>query len=189
MKHLTMLALASCTVLVGCASGGAHINSRTFESGSGAVKRALVFFNAKSPHFTETLYTTFVAATQRLIESCGVAVTVLEFDPLEIDMRTKFTRTVAQANPDTVITFVRNGGNLVSGSGGVSGSLYFDAQATERKSSKILWKARVDYRTLTPNVFVDDKQSGERFASQFVSRLAADRLFTSCPAEIASPKT
>ena len=39
MKHLTMLALASCTVLVGCASGGAHINSRTFESGSGAVKR------------------------------------------------------------------------------------------------------------------------------------------------------
>jgi hypothetical protein len=189
MKLSQLLGIAGTTILVGCASGGAQINSRTFQTDSEPIKRVLIYFNAKSQHFTGTLYTTFIGATQRRLESCGVAVTVLEFDSLDLDMRAKFAKTIDQANPDVVITFIRNGGNLVTGSGGVSGNLYFDAEASDKKKTKTLWKARVDYRTLTSNLFADDKQSGERFAAQFVSRIAADHLVAGCPADVATPKT
>lgn len=181
-------ALVCTTILAGCAAGGAQFNSRTFETGAEPLKEVLIFFNAKSPHFTGTLYTTFVAATQRRIESCGVKVSVLEYDPLELDMKAKFTKAVEQSNADAVLFFVRNGGNLVTGSGGVSGNLYFDSEASDKKRSKTIWKARIDYRTLTQNMFTDDKQSGEKFAIQFVAKLAADRLIAGCPAELTSPK-
>ena len=189
MKMPAASATASAVMLMGCASGGAQINSRTVEPRNDPIQKVLVFFNAKSPHFTGALYTTFVAATRRRLESCGLTVSSLEFDPLEIDMKAKFAKAMAQANPDAVLLFVRNGGNLVTGSGGVSGSLYFDVEARDTKKAAPLWKARIDYRTLTQNMFTDDTQSAERFALQFTSRLAPDRLSSNCPAERVTPKT
>jgi hypothetical protein len=188
MSFRPALLVACTTILAGCAAGGAQFNSRTYETGTQPLKDVLIYFNAKSPHFTGALYTNFIAATQRGIESCGVRVSVLEYDSLELDMKAKFIKAVEQGSADAILFFVRNGGNLVTGSGGVSGNLYFDAEASDKKRSKTIWKARIDYRTLTQNMFTDDKQSGEKFAVQFVSKLASDRLIVGCPAEITSPK-
>jgi hypothetical protein len=175
------------SVLTGCASGGAVINSQTVETTSKPVTRALMFVNAKSPHFTGALYSTFVESTRRRIESCGVSLAVLEFDPLEIDMREKFDSTLRAVRPDAIIWFSRDGGNLLIGDGGVSGNLYFNASMTDGRGERTIWKARVNYSTLTQNMFINDRQSGERFAGQFVSRLAADRLITKCPADVVDP--
>jgi hypothetical protein len=184
MRSLSLLTLAFVAALAGCASGGAQINSRATMEGGAKVKRLFIFYNAKSPHFTGSLYTSFITTTQRRIESCGVNVTTLEFDALELDMRKKVTDAIEQANPDAVLLLVRNGGNLVTGSGGVSGNLYFDSEATDKQRAKSLWKARIDYRMLTQNMFANDTQSGERFAAQFVSRLATDQFITGCPADV-----
>lgn len=184
----TALAWVAAAVLAGCASGGAQINSRATEAGLQPAKRLVLFLNAKSTHFTGALYTSFVGATQRKLQSCGVSVTTVEFDPMDLDMRQKLAQTLERVDPDTLLFFVRNGGNLVSGSGGVSGSLYFDTEASDKKKSKTLWKARIDYRILTRNLFADDNQSGERFASQYVARLAADKLVVGCPADVVTPK-
>ncbi len=187
--NLRVLHVALTVVLLtGCASGGAVINSQAVETTSKPVTRVLVFVNAKSQHFTGTLYSTFVEATQRRIESCGVSVTVLEFDPLEIDMRAKFDNTLKEVRPDAVIWFSRDGGNLLIGDGGVSGNLYFNASMTDGRGEKAIWRARINYSTLTQNMFINDRQSGERFAGQFVSRLASDRLITKCPAEVVDPE-
>jgi hypothetical protein len=182
------VAAGTVALVAACASGGAQINSRTNMDGAGPIKRVLVFYNAKSTHFTGALYTNFVSATQRRLESCGLSVTYLEFDPLELEMRKKLTTSIERFAPDAVITIVRSGGNLVSGSGGVSGNLYFDASAVNRQNTKTLWKARIDYRTLSQNPFVDDKQSGEKFAAQFVARMAADRLIADCPPDLEQAK-
>jgi carbon monoxide dehydrogenase subunit G len=188
MNFRSILALTCTTILVGCAMGGAKFNSRTSEAGTEPFKDVLMFFNAKSQHFTGTLYTNFVAATQRRIESCGVKVSVLEFDPLELDMRAKLTKTVEQSNVDAVLFFVRNGGNLVTGTGGVSGNLYFDTEVSDKKRTKTIWKARIDYRTLTQNMFSDDKLSAEKFAAQFVSKLASDGMIAGCPIAVTTPQ-
>jgi hypothetical protein len=186
--HRSLLVSAGAAFLAGCASGGAKFNSQTDMSGSPRIQRVLVYYNAKSAHFSGTLYSTFVAGTQRRLESCGVSVTTLEFDPLDLDMRKKIATTLERSKPDAMLTVVRNGGNLTTGSGGTSGSLYFDVEATSKRDSKKLWKARIDYRVLTANLFADDNQSGERFAAQFVARMAADGLVQGCPTEVVNPK-
>jgi len=147
-----------------------------------------MYYNAKSPHFAGTLYTAFVSSTQRRLESCGLTVTTLEYDPLDLDMKQKIAQTLQKSDPNAVVTVVRNGGNLVTGSGGVSGDLYFNAEAFDKLRSKSLWKARINYHMITKNMFADDTQSGERFAAQLVARMAADRLVTGCPPEVATPK-
>jgi hypothetical protein len=177
--------------LVGCAIGGAQIHSSAFDAGGAPIRRLVVVFNARSPHFTDALYAAFVSSTQRRLESCGINVTVLEFDPRdprELEMRWQLAQRGGQADPDAVLTFNRNGGKLVTGLGGTSGNLYFDAEATDSSFRESLWRARIDFRLLTRNVFADDKLSGERFAAQFVSRLAGDSLITGCPPDIVAPK-
>lgn len=184
-----MLTFVSAISLVGCAAGGAQFNSRTLDSGREPIKRMVVLVNAKSSHFSGNLYKSFVAGTQTRLESCNLAVSVLEFDPLELDMKEKYTKLIERDNPDAILSFLRSGGNLTTGSGGVSGHFYFDAEASDPKTSKTLWKARIDYRALTKNLFTDDQQSGERFALQFVSRLAKDQLISGCPNEVITPKS
>lgn len=189
MRFDNSLRLLVCAAFVaGCASGGAKFNSQTHMAGSAPIKRVLVYYHAKSPHFTGALYASFVTNTRRRLESCGLAVTSLEFDPLELDMKKKIATTLERSNPDAMVKVVRNGGNLVTGSGGVSGNLYFDVEALAKRDAKTLWKARIDYRTLTANMFADDMQSGERFAAQFVARMAADGLIQGCPADVVTPK-
>jgi hypothetical protein len=185
----TLRALACAALVAGCASGGAKFNSQTNMADAAPIKRVLVYYNAKSAHFSGTLYSTFVTETRRRLETCGLTVTTLEFDPLDLDMRKKISTALDRANADAMVTVVRNGGNLVTGSGGVSGNLYFDVEAIGRRDAKKLWKARIDYRTLTANMFTDDKQSGERFAAQFVARMATDGVVQGCPADTANPKT
>lgn len=174
-------------MLAGCASGGATINSKAMEAGAEPLKRVLVYYNAKSEYFSGRLYSSFVAATQRRIESCGVAVTTLEFDPLELDMRGKFTRAVEKADPDAVLVFLRDGANLVQSGGGISGTFYFNAEIKDKQRAKKLWMGRINYRSLTANLFTNDADSGEVFAAQFVSKLATDRVFSACPADVITP--
>src|SRR5215510_13948992 len=188
MRSGLVAALTSLAFMAGCASGGAQINSRPAAEGTEPIKRIVMYYNAKSPHFAGTLYTAFVSSTQRRLESCGLTVTTLEYDPLELDMKQKIAQTLQKSDPNAVVTVVRNGGNLVTGSGGVSGDLYFNAEAFDKLRSKSLWKARINYHMITKNMFADDTQSGERFAAQLVARMAADRLVTGCPPEVATPK-
>ena len=178
------LVLVSTMILVGCASGGIQFNSQTFDSGAAPAKNMVIYFNAKSPHFTGTLYATFVAATQRRIESCSVKVSAIEFDPLDLDMQGKLNKLVEQSNADVMLSFLRDGGNLLLGPDGVSGSHYFNVDTKGKNQVNTIWKARIDFKTLTGSLFANDKLSGERFAKQFVSKLASDRVIGGCPPEV-----
>src|SRR5262245_14703440 len=190
MRSGLITVLTSVAFLAGCVApgGGAQISSRGEMEGIEPIKRLLIYYNAKSPHFTGTLYTAFVTSTQRRLESCGMTVTTLEFDPVDVDMKKKIAQTIMRAEPNAIVTVVRDGGNLVTGSGGTSGDLYFNAEAFDKQRSKNLWKARISYHMFTKNIFVDDKQSGERFAAQLVSRMAGDKLVTGCPPDVVTPK-
>lgn len=189
MFRRTGVSLAFVSLLAGCASGNAAFNSRTGDPASVPIGRVLVYFNVQSPVFTGSLNSGFVSGTKKQLESCGLQVTTLEFDPLELDMKRRFALLLLQTTPDAVLTLGRRGGRVTSGSGGTSGTLNFEAKLAEAKTNKTLWQAGIAYRTLTNNGFTDDSASGERFASQLVARLASDKAISGCPQALVAPKT
>ena len=179
------IALASLAALLGgCASGHATFNTKTEMDGVGPVKKLLVYLNVKSEAFDGDLRTSFIAATRTRLQSCGVTVSVLEYDPLEFDMKKKALDTATAFGPDASLFMVRDGGNLTRGTGGIHGQLYFNLQAFEKLQGKKIWTARLSYQTLSQNMYVDNSKSGDRFGAEFVSQMARDHFIDGCPADV-----
>ena len=184
-KTIALAGLAA--LLGGCASGHASFNTRTQMDGVGPVKRLFVYLNVKSEAFDGDLRTSFIASTRAKLESCGVTVSVLEFDPLEFDMKKKTMDSVAAFGPDASLFMVRDGGNLTRGTGGVHGQLYYNLQAVDKTSGKQVWTARLSYQTLSQNMYVDNTKSGERFGAELVSQMARDHFIAGCPDVVVNP--
>jgi hypothetical protein len=182
------IALASLAALLGgCASGHATFNTRSQMDGIAPVKKLLVYLNVKSAAFDGGLRTSFIDTTKTKVESCGIAVSIVEYDPLELDMKKKAMETAAAFDPDASMFMVRDGGNLTNGSGGTYGQLYFDLKAYEKTSSKQIWAARTSYQTLIHNMYIDDKLSGARFGGELVAQMAKDNFIQGCPPDVVNP--
>jgi hypothetical protein len=175
--------------LGGCASGGAEFNSKTDMAGVAPPKRLFVYLNVKSQAFNDRIDAGFAETTQAQLQACGITVTMMQFDPMSMDMKKAFTDAAVAFHPDAVVMMSRDGGNLTTGNGGVSGQLYFNAKGFSADATKTLWTARINYRTLSSNMYVDDHLSGERFGKQFVSRMAQDGFVSGCPANVVHPET
>jgi hypothetical protein len=182
------IALASLAALLGgCASGHATFNTKTQMDGVPPIKKLMVYLNVKSRAFDGPLRTSFIDTVRARLLSCGVEVAVLEYDPLELDMKKKAMDTTAAFGPDATLFMVRDGGNLTQGNGGLMGQLYFDLKAFEKSSSRQVWTARLSYQTLSQNMYIDNAKSGQRFGAEFVAQMAKDHFVTGCPADVTDP--
>ena len=187
MFRKTIAQTSLVALLAGCASGHATFNTRSQMDGIAPIKKLLIYLNVKSNAFDGDLRTSFVATTRTRLESCGVSVSILEYDPLELDMKKKAMDTAAAFGPDASLFMVRDGGNLTNGPGGTVGQLYFDLKAYEKVGNKQIWAARTSYQAVLHNMYVDDKLSGARFGGELVAQMAKDNFVQGCPPDVVNP--
>jgi hypothetical protein len=91
------------------------------------------WFQYQKPHFTDTLYSSFIAATKRRLESCNITFTLLEFNKLDLDMNSKIAKSVNWVNPDAVVPFIYVSGNPTVGRSYTKGYLNFGVEAIDPK--------------------------------------------------------
>lgn len=184
-KTIALASLAA--LLAGCASGHATFNSRSQMEGMPPIKKLFIYLDVKTAAFDGDLRTSFIDTTKTRLEACGVSVSVLEYDPLEMDMKKKAMDSSVAFGPDASMFMVRDGGNLTRGTGGTFGQLYFNLRAFDKTSNRQIWAARTSYQTLIHNMYVDDKLSGERFGGELVAQMAKDNFIQGCPPEVVNP--
>ena len=182
MRSQACLSLTIASLLAGCASGSAQFNTRSYERTAEPVKRLVFNAIVRSSDFDGPLHDAFVQEVRDRIASCGIIVTTLVNTGTDAEMKRKAGQAIRENQAELLLTILRQGSNLVRGAGGRRGSIYFETKAWDTRTNKLAWQAKIDY-----HVGAENEASGARFASQFVSRLATDKVITGCPANVVSP--
>lgn len=168
------------TYLTGCASGGGTFTSKVNSENIVPMKKIILLSNAKSEYFNESLNSGFENSFTNYLRSCEIDLLIHQYDKMDLDFTENLNHKKAKFSPDGLLVMKSNGGNIVNGSGGISGTLYFDLLLSDEKSKENIWVSRLGYKFLTANMFSDDALSGERLGRQLYERLITDKVLKGC---------
>ncbi|HEX7026645.1 MAG TPA: hypothetical protein VF268_05345 [Gammaproteobacteria bacterium] len=180
MNTKPVFAVIMLICLGGCASGGATFSSKINAENMIPIKKLFFLTNAKNKYFNETLNAGFETSLKQNLDTCGVDALIYQYDKMDLDFKANLKKSMDEYAPDALMTMRSNGGNVVTGSGGNSGTLYFDLHIVDAQTQKVIWISRLGYRFLTANMFSSDRASGERLGDELYNRLVTDGILQGC---------
>ena len=173
--HSTSLIIVA-SILIGCASGSAKVDSRVQSSNIPAFKKILVNLNVESRNFNKEIVSGLQTSLASSLATCGITSTIYVKDPLDINPKQTFAQRMNDFKPDAVLVITRTGGQVLIGEGGNRAE--FDVMMRLRQTTPSLevWTAKSDVRVLTQNMFSNDVKSGEKLGIKFFEVMKKDRV-------------
>lgn len=187
-KHI--LLMASMVYLSGCASGGGAFSSKVNSENIIPIKKVFFLTDAKNQYFNATLNAGFESSLRENLSSCGIDLSILQVDRLDLDFDKTLKNSMESYVPDAFLVMRSDGGNVVTttGGGGDSGTLYFNLGMNNYATKKAIWVSRLGYNFLTNNMFSSDKDSGALLGDQLYNRLVVDKVIPDCTVKIKKSK-
>ncbi len=168
--------LAIIFILSGCANSGVKVDSRVQTSSLPPIKRMLVNINVESRNFNKNLASGMTNSLVKALNQCGVSSSIYIKDPLDLNAEQTFANQSKDFNPDSILTIVRTGGQVIISDGGNNANFDVMMRLSKLAPKSEIWTAKLDVRVLTQNLFTDDVKSGERLGQQFFEAMKKDRV-------------
>ena len=167
--------------VAGCASGSVNFNSTVNLTSFEPIKKLLILTNMKGTYVNDGIYSGFSLAMETRLAACGVDLDFFVINPMDLDPMAEMKKVLERFQPDVAMTIANDGGDVTTGSGGTSGTIYMNARASDERTKQRIWSARIGYSFLINNMFSDDLASGEKFGNDFVDRMVSDKILGTCP--------
>ena len=174
--------------LSGCASGGGAFSTKVIPENIIQIKKIFFLTDAKNQYFNAALNSGFESSLKQNLSSCGIDLSILQLDKVDLDFNKTLKNKMESYAPDVVLTIRSDGGSVTTGSGGDSGTLYFNLGLSNYLTKKPIWASRLGYGFLTNNIFSSDKESGVLLGDQLYNRLVVDKVLPNCTPKVKKPK-
>jgi PBP1b-binding outer membrane lipoprotein LpoB len=168
--------LATSIIIAGCASSNTKVESRIQVAKVPDFSKMFIAFNVESRFFNKDIASGLQQSLLTSLASCGVVAEVYVKDPLDLKPQQTFIDKMKVFNPDSLLSVVRTGGNVVIGQGGNNAKFDVTLRLYKTNPRQEVWTAKSDVSILTENLFVNDVKSGEKMGLGFFEIMKKDGL-------------
>lgn len=175
-SYTTLSVVTLALALASCASGHLTATTRVQTEHVPKVSKTMILMNVESRHFNKALVSGLQESLTSSFASCGVVVEMHTKDPLDLNPKESMSKAMNAFQPDSVLTILRTGGEVLIGDGGNNASFDVTLRFSTVKPREEFWTAKTDISVLTANLFTNDKKSGQTIGNKLFELMRKDGL-------------